>query len=361
MAMKRKLKQAKLQNEEEEEDVPEMKNSESEDEGEESSETSESEGKEDQNEDEEKTKDVSQPKQKASASEINDVPNHSNNQGTVEQIVSDGTYRNKQRVVVFSTRGVTSRHRHLLTDLRRLMPHHKKDSKLDIKGKLQVVNEIAEMKSCNGVLFLEARKRMDLYMWAARAPNGPSIKFLVNNVHTMDELRLTGNAMVGSRPFLSFDSKFNTAPHWQLIKAVLTITFCAPRGHPKSKPFVDRVMGFCIADGKIWVRNFQILDKADGAQIEKLAAKSGEELTSLVEIGPRFVLTPIRIFAGSFGGATLYQNPGFVSPNTERAQKRRKKGLKYTERKIAQESRKTREKANVVPKTGLESEKLFGG
>ena len=32
--------------------------------------------------------------------------------------------------------------------------------------------------------------------------------------------------------------------------------------------------------------------------------------TSLVEIGPRFVLTPIRIFEGAFGGVTVYSNPG---------------------------------------------------
>ena len=31
---------------------------------------------------------------------------------------------------------------------------------------------------------------------------------------------------------------------------------------------------------------------------------------SLVEIGPRFVLTPIRIFEGAFSGATVYSNPG---------------------------------------------------
>jgi hypothetical protein len=31
---------------------------------------------------------------------------------------------------------------------------------------------------------------------------------------------------------------------------------------------------------------------------------------SLIEIGPRFVLTPIRIFEGAFGGATVFANPG---------------------------------------------------
>jgi hypothetical protein len=34
---------------------------------------------------------------------------------------------------------------------------------------------------------------------------------------------------------------------------------------------------------------------------------------SLVEIGPRFVLTPIRIFEGAFGGATVFANPGMGS------------------------------------------------
>lgn len=34
-----------------------------------------------------------------------------------------------------------------------------------------------------------------------------------------------------------------------------------------------------------------------------------------MEIGPRFVLNIIKLFQGSFGGPTLYENPGFKSPN----------------------------------------------
>jgi hypothetical protein len=37
---------------------------------------------------------------------------------------------------------------------------------------------------------------------------------------------------------------------------------------------------------------------------------NGSPQTTLVEIGPRFVLTPIRIFEGAFGGATVFSNPG---------------------------------------------------
>ena len=38
------------------------------------------------------------------------------------------------------------------------------------------------------------------------------------------------------------------------------------------------------------------------------------------------VLIPIRIFNGSMGGATLYQNPAYVSPNDERAMRKKFKG-----------------------------------
>lgn len=47
-------------------------------------------------------------------------------EAVAEEFASDGTYRNKQRVLLFSSRGITSRFRHLLADLRKLVPHHKK-------------------------------------------------------------------------------------------------------------------------------------------------------------------------------------------------------------------------------------------
>ena len=41
---------------------------------------------------------------------------------------------------------------------------------------------------------------------------------------------------------------------------------------------------------------------------------NGPPQMSMVEIGPRFVLTPIRIFEGAFNGATVYSNPGTLTP-----------------------------------------------
>ena len=103
---------------------------------------------------------------------------------------------------------------------------------------------------------------------------------------------------------------------------------------------------------QIWVRNYQIMEEAAATAKEAHAQKklTGQtHSTSLIEIGPRFVLNPIRIFRGSFGGQTLWQNDEFVSPNVIRAQQKREKGEQYVRRKGAERSRKKRKEAIVVP------------
>ncbi len=77
--------------------------------------------------------------------------------------------------------------------------------------------------------------------------------------------------------------------------------------------------------------------------------------TSLAEIGPRFVLNPIRIFRGSFGGQTLYKNEHFTSPNAIRAIQNQEKGNTYATRKNAQKKRKTYVEELVVPEDPLNS------
>ena len=57
-------------------------------------------------------------------------------------------YINKQRTLVLSSRGITHRDRHLLSDLRDLLPHSKKDVKFDAKDELSTINELCEMKNC---------------------------------------------------------------------------------------------------------------------------------------------------------------------------------------------------------------------
>ena len=120
--------------------------------------------------------------------------------------------------------------------------------------------------------------------------------------------------MKGSRHILVFDEEFDKHPQWRLIKELFKNIFAVPKGHPKSKPFVDHVLSFFIVDNRIWVRNYQIKDKVETeTEVNKLE-KRGENC-ELAEIGPRFCLQPIRIFKESFTGKTLFQNPYYVSPN----------------------------------------------
>jgi ribosome biogenesis protein BRX1 len=131
------------------------------------------------------------------------------------------------------------------------------------------------------------------------------------------------------------------------MKEMIIHTFGVPPRFPqcalskcrsrKSKPFIDHVLSFTLADGKIWFRNYQIQE----TQGEK---KDKETDMSLLEIGPRFVLTPIIIFEGSFSGPVIYENKEFVSPNVVRSLKRKAEGSRYAGRKVAERERELRGK-----------------
>lgn len=168
----------------------------------------------------------------------------------------------------------------------------------------------------------------------------------------MEELHFTGNCLKGSRPLLSFDGAFETEPHYRVIKEVFLQMFGVPQGARKSKPFIDHVMAFSIADGKIWVRNYEIRevekakdeknkdteeDKSSSSKKRGKGSAPNAELfkdtdVSLVEIGPRFVLTPIVIQEGAFGGPIIYENKRFISPNHVRSELRKAKATRHNAR-----------------------------
>ena len=164
----------------------------------------------------------------------------------------------------------------------------------------------------------------------------------------MSELHFPGNCLRGSRPILSFSSDFTSAPHLLLIQELLTHTFGVPKGARKSKPFIDHVMSFTLADNKIWIRCFEIsetaasksdLSPSNETQRPKPTTKTIHHRNldtklSLVEIGPRFVLTPIVILESSFGGPVLYENKEFISPNQIRSEIRRRKAGRHHERVV---------------------------
>ncbi|XP_006615595.1 ribosome biogenesis protein BRX1 homolog [Apis dorsata] len=243
---------------------------------------------------------------------------------------------NRQRVLVFATRGISYRHRHLMSDLKTLMPHHRSESKMERTKNLQIVNEMCEMKNCNKTILFEGRKKRDLYLWFSNIPIGPSVKFLVENIYTMAELKMTGNCLKGSRPLLSFDENFNTKLHYTLLKELLIQIFDVPNHHPKTQPFFDHIYTFTILDNRIWFRNFQILTEDGG----------------LAEIGPRFVLNPIKIFTDSFGGEVLWNNPTYVSPAKFRHSLNKNNTSKYMnkmDQKIIQKVNKPKESYSLNP------------
>ena len=177
---------------------------------------------------------------------------------------------------------------------------------MDRKSKIgETIPEICEMRNCNNCVFVEMRKKMDAYMWygevagadatrspqraplavphspapavpharVTKLPSGPSVRFLMQNgepssrpspprdalpplplapriahrhvpsaVHTMDELKLTGNSLRGARPLLHFDPAFESAAHWRLIKELFFQVQTEP-----SRSFVARRATCCLS------------------------------------------------------------------------------------------------------------------
>lgn len=79
-------------------------------------------------------------------------------------------------------------------------------------------------------------------------------------------------------------------------------------------------------------------------EVDSAPKKKGKpELdVKLVEIGPRFVMTPIVIQESSFGGPIIYENKEFVSPNQIRADLRRAKAGRFNSRTEAARDSKIR-------------------
>jgi ribosome biogenesis protein BRX1 len=77
--------------------------------------------------------------------------------------------------------------------------------------------------------------------------------------------------------------------------------------------------------------------------------KANPSDVSLVEVGPRCALRPIKIFEGSFGGRVIYDNPEYVPPNTLRRLLKQQKAGKYSAKVQQKAKRREHEAANVMP------------
>ena len=213
------------------------------------------------------------------------------------------------------------------------------------------MNELAELNNCTHCVFFEARKPFELFLWISECPSGPSVKFHVQSIYSIDEMNTLGNFTIGSRPILSFDSSFSNTESGQSIQKLLTDVFNTPAGHRKGDrySFFDHVIHFSRLDGKIWFRQYQIH--------EGKAAEISVDGLSFEEIGPRFILNPIKLFNGSFGGQTVWANNAFVTPAAIKASKNQVKSNKYVKRIASLDESKRRKQESTL---GIdEHSKLF--
>ncbi|KAH8611984.1 Brix domain [Trypanosoma vivax] len=258
----------------------------------------------------------------------------------LQRATTDKRMTNRQKCLVLSSRSVSSKDRHLLLDLRGLMPHAREHAKLGRSSSFgDSLVELCALHQCNSSLFIEAHRRDISYLWISQMPQGPSVKMQLTNVHTADELRMAGNCLKFSRPLLHFDRDFETRPHLRVVKSLLQMAFNTPRYHPKSKPFIDHIICFFFLDEHIWFRNYQIIDS---------------EPLALMEIGPRFTLEPTAIFNGCLKGNVIWKSDLSRTPTEQR----RDRKTRQLEKMIANEINRTKSNTHKALNPGPEDDPL---
>ena len=68
-----------------------------------------------------------------------------------------------------------------MLDFISMLPHSKKDAKLEKRDIGEQISELCFAHSCSTFLYFESRRKSDLYLWIGRFPSGPSAKFLIEN------------------------------------------------------------------------------------------------------------------------------------------------------------------------------------
>jgi hypothetical protein len=112
------------------------------------------------------------------------------------------------KCLTFTSRKANSKVAGLLDDLRRMMPCSRNDNKFDKKTPLSDIVEMCEIKNCDHALYLQStvigkrRKIIDkgLYFYLGATSEGPTFKFKLGSIHTLNDFKQTGNCLRHSRP-----------------------------------------------------------------------------------------------------------------------------------------------------------------
>ena len=90
----------------------------------------------------------------------------------------------------------------------------------------------------------------------------------------------------------------------------------------------------------MWFRNYQVVFPA-GKDVKTTGL-------SLTEAGPRLCLHPIKIFAGAFSGAVLFEDETFISPNVVRAERKKGDVERYAKKVQKKQARKAHKSMNQL-------------
>ena len=73
----------------------------------------------------------------------------------------------------------------------------------------------------------------------------------------------------------------------------------------------------------------------------------------------RYLVTNVQVFAGSFRGKVLFENPEYINPNAVRAYEKRKSMGAYGQKVHQTERRKAHVESNKIEESELADRKVF--
>ena len=112
-----------------------------------------------------------------------------------------------------------------MKDFQLLLPHSITEPKMDPKTNITIITDMCKLRGCTGSIFFECHRHGELFVYMGLTPDGPTAKFQVYNIHSMEEVELTGNHMLNSRPIILFSNEFDTLPFLSVIKEIFIQVF----------------------------------------------------------------------------------------------------------------------------------------
>jgi len=163
----------------------------------------------------------------------------------------------------------------------------------------RLILDMAHDFGFRSILYFETTQDKQLDLRLLMFPEGPTIKFRIQNIHTTNELKNhPGHSEI--RPLLSFQNVFEEQPHLRLIKIIFSKLFVSRGTKSYDTPF-DHVVSFSLAENRIWMRVYQVTVP------RPLRSKNMKKL-ALVEVGPRACLVVTKIFADNFERELVLEN-----------------------------------------------------